>query len=82
MIRIEHSNAVLIRIVGRFEIKDRNKYVNLKRFGLGERGERKLADETLVAGAVSMPFGGLAGRRFTIVEMDSFHHEKWHECYE
>lgn len=82
MIRIERGDAILIRIVDRFEIKDRNKYVNLERFGLGERRERKLADETLVAGAVSMPFGRLAGRRLTIVEMDSLHHEKRHECYE
>lgn len=83
MIRIEHCDAILICILRRFEIKDRNEYLDLKRFGLGERGEGELADETLVAGAMRVPFYRLAGRRLALlVEVGSFYHEKRHECYE
>ena len=83
MIRIKHRDANLICILGRFEIKDRNSYLNLKRLGLGKRGEGKLADETLVAGAMRVPFGRLAGRCLTaFVEVSSLYREKRHECYE
>ena len=50
MWRIDRAMARLVHTIYRFVRENRNQTVNLNRFALGERRERKLTDYAFVGG--------------------------------